>query len=188
MKKYSIIILTLTLVGLAPISHAGDSFLSKIGGWFSLERKNEVAQVDDALYKEECGSCHFPYQPGLLPEASWHKLMKPTALEDHFGDNAELDEEDSAHILNILVNNSADKSDYKRSKKIMASLRSDAAPIRIIETPYIRRKHHDIPDKLVKDNPKVKSLSYCDNCHKKADEGNYDDDTVVIPNHGNWTW
>jgi hypothetical protein len=69
----------------------------------------------------------------------------------------------------------------------MASLKG-AAPLRITEVPYIRRKHHEIPERLIKANDKVKSLSYCDACHQQADKGSYDDDTVSIPGHGNWTW
>ena len=185
MKKLLLMSATLAL-GLSSInSHADDGFFSS---FFSLERKSEVAVVSDKYYVEECGSCHFPYQPGLLPEGSWRKLMDTKALEDHFGDNAELDESLRTHILDVLVKASADKSNYKRSKKIMASLRDDETPLRIIEIPYIKNKHHEIPVKLIKENPKVKSLSYCNKCHQKANEGNYDDDTVVIPGHGNWTW
>lgn len=176
--------LTLSLTGMSS-SHAEESFFSS---FFTLERHNEVAPVADKDYIEECGSCHFPYQPGLLPEGSWRKLMDAKALEDHFGDNAELDEDVRTHILDVLVNASADKSYYKRSRKIMASLGDDKAPLRIIETPYIKHAHHEIPAKLIKENPKVKSLSYCDKCHQQADKGSFDDDTVVIPGHGNWTW
>ena len=184
MKKLLLISATLAL-GLSSInSHADEGFFS----FFSLERKSEVAVVSDKDYIEECGSCHFPYQPGLLPEASWHKLMDAKALEDHFGDNAELDEDLRTHILDVLVKASADKSSYKRSKKIMVSLRDDKAPLRITETPYIKSAHHEIPAKLIKENPKVKSLSYCNKCHQLADKGSFDDDSVSIPGHGNWTW
>lgn len=176
--------LALSLVGTGN-SYADEGFFAS---FFSLERKNEVAIVTDNDYIEECGSCHFAYQPGLLPEASWRKLMAADALEDHFGDNAELDEDVRNHIEDILINASADKSRYKRSKKIMASLRDDKAPIRIINVPYIKRKHHEIPDNLVKGNEQVKSLSYCNKCHTKAAAGNFDDDAVVIPGYGNWTW
>ncbi|MCF6235739.1 MAG: diheme cytochrome c [Gammaproteobacteria bacterium] len=154
----------------------------------TTESRNEIKPMKSELYNEECGDCHFPYQAGLLPEASWKKLLDPKALEDHFGDNAELDDETRIELLNILIADSADKSRYKRSKKIIASLSKNEAPIRIIDTPYIKRKHHEIPDKLITENDEVKSLSFCDTCHQKADEGNYDDDSVVIPGHGNWTW
>lgn len=174
---------TAMLLGAIPVSQAADNgFFS----FFSLERKKEVMPIGDETYNKECGSCHFPYQPGFLPEGSWRKLMDAKALSDHFNENAELDEQTRNHILQLLVANSADKSSYKRSRKVMGSL-DGATPLRIIEVPYIKHKHEEIPEKLIK-QPKVKSLSQCDKCHMKATEGNFDDDTVVIPEHGNWTW
>ena len=154
---------------------------------FSLERKNEVAPVSSDTYEEECGACHFPYQPGLLPSGSWKKLLAPQALEDHFGENAELDEGLRMQLLALLEKNAADTSYYKRSRKIMASLKGET-PSRITDVPYIRRKHHEIPARLIKPNDKVKSLSYCDACHQQAGKGIYDDDTVNIPGYGQWTW
>lgn len=187
MTKPMRILLTVLFANLVvvPAAFAGDDFFAWL---LSFDRKKEVDPVSDSTHKEECGSCHFPYQPGLLPERSWQKLLEAKALEDHFGENAELDEDTRTHILEFLVANSADKSLYKRSRKIMTSLRGDDAPMRITEVPYIKRKHHEIPAKLIKQNPKVKSLSYCDNCHKKADKAIFDDDTVNIPGYGNWTW
>lgn len=164
---------------------ADDGFLSWL---FSLERKNELAKIVDDDYEEECGACHYAYPPGLLPARSWKKLMAPTALEDHFGDNAELDEEMRIKLETLLVNNAADKSHYKRAKKIIVSLRDEEAPMRITEVRFFRRKHHDLEDKHVKENKKVKSLSYCDKCHRKAKDWIFDDDTVDIPNFGKWTW
>lgn len=185
MKKSSAVLLSLMLFAGAMSAGQADSFL---GDAFSLERKKEVAPVTSTDYQEGCGECHFLYQPGLLPEQSWRKLLDARALEDHFGENAELSEQNRVAILDFLVANSADKSHYKRSKKIMASLSAGEAPLRIIEVPYIKRKHDEIPDDLIKGNDKVKSLSYCDKCHQQADKNNFDDDTVNIPGHGNWTW
>jgi hypothetical protein len=155
--------------------------------WFSLERAKEIAPMTDETYNEECGACHFAYQAGLLPAASWQKLLDATALQDHFGDNAELEESVRRHILEIVVSNAADNSYTKRSRKIMASLHGQA-PLRITEVRYIHEKHEDIPARLIKGNPDVKSLSQCDRCHQKAKDGNFDDDTVMIPGHGYWTW
>jgi len=39
---------------------------------------------------------------------------------------------------------------------------------------------------MVKGNKDVKSLSHCNKCHTKAAEGNYDNDTVSIPNYPDW--
>ena len=143
-----------------------------------------VAPVTTALYNEECGSCHMPYLPGLLPERSWKKIM--SELENHFDDNAELDKITSNKISKFLIMNSADKSNYRRSRKIMRSLSSRQTPIRITKTPYIIRKHDEIPDRLIKANKKVNSLSNCNACHKKAQQGMFDEDGVAIPGYGRW--
>ncbi len=186
MKKISApLFLSILFLTAAPLVHAEESYFQWL---FTFESRNEVKPVTDEVYNEECGDCHLAYQPGLLPEASWRKLLSPAALEDHFGENAELDDETLAHLLAIAVADAADRSTYKRSKKIMASLRENRSPLRITEVPYIRRKHHEISDDLISKNDKVKSLSYCDACHQQAEQGNYDDDTVNIPGYGNWTW
>jgi cytochrome c553 len=154
--------------------------------YFSLERKKGVRPVDNESWLEECGACHFAYQPGLLPTRSWRKLFEAKALADHFGENAELGDETRLALLDFAVLLAADRSGYKRAKKINRSIPEDVAPLRIIETRYIKRKHDEIPDKLIKGNEEVKSLSFCDNCHRKATEGVYDDDTVDIKGHGPW--
>ncbi len=63
-------------------------------GWAArLAAPTGVRAVDNPLYAAECGGCHFAYQPGLLPEASWRKMMG--SLADHFGENAELEARDA---------------------------------------------------------------------------------------------
>jgi hypothetical protein len=176
-KSFGIIVFALVGTLATPVAFAEDSFWSWL---FSVSRKKEVAPVSDEQYQEECGECHFPYQPGFLPEASWKKLLDAKALQDHFGDNAELDEDVRKHIEEFVVDNSADKSWYKRSRKVMASLDSDSVPLRITEVPYIKDKHSEIPQAKIKQD-KVKSLSQCNKCHTKAGKAIYDDDTVSIP-------
>jgi len=156
-------------------------------GWLiNFERTKEVKPVTDKLYQEECGECHFAYQPGLLPAKSWEKLLTTDALRDHFGDNAEMDKDTLRAIHDYAVENSADKSWYKRSRKIAVATAEGPAPLRITELRYIKRKHSDIPEKMVKGNKDVKSLSYCDKCHTQAAKGVFDTDTVAIPNHPDW--
>lgn len=148
------------------------------------QRSVGVAPVSSPIYKEECSSCHMAYSPGLLPARSWKKIM--TGLENHFGDNAELDAETLKNISEFLVTNSADNSEYRRSRKIMRSLSDNDAPIRISETPYIRNKHDEIPDRLIKGNKKVNSLANCNSCHAKAEQGLYSEHGVNIPGYGRW--
>lgn len=149
-----------------------------------FKRKPGVAPVSNTMYKTECGSCHFAYQPGLLPEQSWHKIMN--GLADHFGDNAELDSASQQQILGYLTANSADKSDFRRSKKIMRSLRNKPAPLRISEIRYIKGRHHEIPKRMITGNEKVGSLSHCDACHQKINQGSFREHEVRIPGYGHW--
>ena len=160
------------------LTSAEESFYSWL---IDFSRTKGVAQTNNALYEDECGACHFPYQPGLMIEQSWKNLLDPKQLADHFGENAELDEDILTKLLMYTTSNSAEKSWYKRPRQIVASLDKKQYPSRITETPYIKNKHKDIPEKQIIGNEKVKSLSYCDNCHKLAKKGIFDDDTVVIP-------
>jgi len=156
-------------------------------GWlFNFQRSKEVKPVTDSQYKSECSDCHFAYQPGLLPEKSWRNLLTAEALKDHFGDNAELDKDVLQAILDYAVENAADKSWYKRSRKIAVSASEGNVPLRISEVHYIKRKHQDIPEKMIKGNAGVNSLSFCDKCHTQAVSGVFDADTVLIPNYPDW--
>jgi hypothetical protein len=54
------------------------------------------------------------------------------------------------------------------------------------QAPRLRHEHREIPQKLYKDNPKVKSLSYCNRCHANAGEGSFNEHEVNIPGVGRW--
>ncbi|MBT6011872.1 MAG: hypothetical protein HOG80_10870, partial [Candidatus Marinimicrobia bacterium] len=115
-----------------------------------------VAPVKNPQYLEECGSCHFPYQPGLLPARSWTKLMAD--LENHFGENAEVATDDLNSLSSYLEKNAADHANYKRSKKVMRSLNPSDTPLRATKTPYLISKHDELSRKMVTDNSKVGSI------------------------------
>jgi len=133
--------------------------------------------VDNAVYREACGACHFVYQPGLLPSGSWEKIL--SGLEDHFGEAIELDPESEKVIAEYLRANAAERSSAKRAVKIMRSLGS-RAPLRITEIPYIQEKHHEVSPGVLK-RKSIGSLSNCSACHTSAEKGVYDDNNVVIP-------
>lgn len=128
-------------------------------------------------YKENCGACHFAYQPELLPSESWGEILN--RLDKHFGESFELDEETRKAIMGYLQTNGAEHSTAKPAVRIMRSL-GHQAPIRISEIPYIKKKHHDIPAATLK-RQSIGSLSNCTACHTRAEEGVYDDDSVIIP-------
>lgn len=156
------------------------------GGKFNriFSKQLDVATVKNTKYKEECGSCHFAYQPGLLPARSWEKMM--ANLDNHFDENAELDKETQTELTTYLITNAADHADYKRSQRIMGSLSKNDTPLRITETPYFLRKHNEIPRKVIENNPKLSSFSQCAACHVNAEKGSYDEDEVRIPGVGKW--
>lgn len=179
-----------SLLAMLPVAYP--AYASSDDGWlsraFSFERNKEVRAVNSKAYQDECSSCHYAYPPGLLPEASWRKLLAPEALSKHFGENIEMKESVRTELLDYAVKNAAEHDSAKRSQKILSSIGKTPAPERITEVAYIRRKHQEIPEKLVKGNPKVMALSQCDACHTAAKTGNLDDDTVLIPGHGRWRW
>jgi hypothetical protein len=130
-------------------------------------------------YVEECGSCHMAYPAKLLPERSWRKIM--AGLEDHFGENAELDATTRGEIENFLVREST-RPTYR---KLFRNL-GDATPLRITELPYFVHEHDEIPARFLAGNERVQSLSQCNACHRDAERGRFDEDDVVIPGFGRW--
>lgn len=137
----------------------------------------------NAIYQEECGSCHVAFPSGLLPSASWIAIMD--ALDDHFGDNAELPIDVKAYISEFLDKNASDRGDRMKNARLLRDTKS-AAPLRMTELPYFKDEHHEIPKYMVADNPKVQSFSRCGACHQDAAKGRFDEDTVVIPGFGRW--
>ena len=138
---------------------------------------SSITPIKNLVYQAECGACHFAYQPELLPESSWIKLL--TSLDDHFGESVELDAESKKIITDYLKSNSADHSTTKWAKKIMKGI-GNQAPLRITQTPCIIKQHHDIPPNVLK-RESIGSLSNCIACHTTAEDGIYDDDNVKIP-------
>lgn len=167
----------------AGLLESGEDFASWL---LNFQRTKEVKPVANKTYQSECGDCHFAYQPGLLPAKSWEKLLNTDALRKHFGVNAEIEKDALQEVYDYAIENAADKSYYKRSRKIAHATAEGDAPLRITELHYIDRKHQHIPEKMVKGNVNVKSLSYCDKCHTQASQGVFDNDTVSIPNYPNW--
>ena len=154
------------------------------GAWRGWSRGQDVAVVDNALYQQECGACHFAYQPGLLPARSWRRVMAD--LENHFDDSAELDPADGAAITTWLLANAADTSNYHRSRAIAASIAANDTPLRVTATRYFQRKHDEIPTRLVSGNPKVGSFSACQSCHRNAAQGRFNEHEVSIAGFGRW--
>jgi len=76
--------------------------------------------VNNDTYREVCGACHFAYQPELLPSGSWEKML--AGLQDHFGQEIEVDANSKKIILDYVKSSGAEYSAAKRAVKIMSSL------------------------------------------------------------------
>ncbi len=149
--------------------------------------KYSVQPVKNELYKEECASCHFGYQAGLLPKRSWIKLMETKELENHFGDDASIDEQDRLTLLSYLVANASDsKTNRSRlSHEITRKISRYSTPIALSETRYFKKEHDEIPTRLIKQED-VKTIANCVACHTTAEKGYYGERDIKIPNYGRW--
>lgn len=136
-----------------------------------------ILPATHSVYLDQCGACHFAYPAELLPEASWVKIL--ANLDDHFGESIDMDVESKNSILEYLKASSADHSGTKRGRKIMKGLTSQA-PLRISQLPYITKEHHEISPDVLK-RKSIGSLANCIACHTKAQDGEFDDDDVKIP-------
>ena len=146
----------------------------------------DVAPVTNPVYRDECGACHFAYQPGLLAAADWQRIMTPTALGEHYGDDATLDDQTRRALARYLNDNAADRArGYSARGFAGAASPGDGLP-RITTSRYFVKKHDEVPDRLVTGNPDVGSFGNCGACHRGADDGVFNEKQVNIPGHGRW--
>ncbi len=126
----------------------------------------------DARYQKECSGCHFVYLPGLLPARSWTLLLE--RLDKHFGENLDLQAEAREAIRRYLVENAADRSPYSGSRVLMESLPESYTPPRIQSMPRLRSSHRVMREVIARNsNVKVRTLVNCDNCHQRAQDGDF---------------
>ncbi len=131
------------------------------------------------MYVKECGSCHTAYAPGLLPARSWQKMMNE--LEDHFGEDASLDEPERLAILRWLTDYAADGPHATNlMRRIATSIPRGEAPQRITETRLFTHQHDEVPAHIWK-RARIGSKSNCGACHPRANEGRYPEREVRIP-------
>jgi mono/diheme cytochrome c family protein len=122
------------------------------------------------LYKQECASCHTPYPPGVLPAASWKRLMG--GLSKHYGTDASLDAKDLQDISGWLQ---AHAGTYKRVSE-------EPPQDRITLTAWFTRKHNarEVAPEVWK-RVSVGSASNCVACHANAAQGNFNERDIKIP-------
>lgn len=125
------------------------------------EAERRLPTATDKTVVDQCGACHMPYAAEMLPTRSWRRLLAD--LSNHFGEDASMPEEDQAAIANYLVAHAAD-GPAAGSRRFLRGLSPQATPLRITDTPYWRRRHHEISSRRFQD-PKVKTAANCAACH-----------------------
>ncbi len=119
-------------------------------------------------YDTECAACHIAYPPALLPAGSWNRLMG--RLDNHFGSDAALDPKTTAEI----------KAWLDREAGTGRRARSEPPEDRITRSAWFVRKHEEVRSDIWK-RASVKSPANCAACHRGAERGDYDEDSVRIP-------
>ncbi|MCF6280620.1 MAG: cytochrome b/b6 domain-containing protein [Candidatus Polarisedimenticolaceae bacterium] len=136
--------------------------------------------ADNALWREECGSCHLAFHPSLLPARSWQKMLREQAT--HFEEDLFL-EADTINALQIfLTNNAAEWAATEAAWKINHSIAENETPLSITETGYWQEKHGELADAVWQTDP-VKGKSDCAACHLDADLGTFEDGAMHLPNN-----
>jgi hypothetical protein len=119
-------------------------------------------------YQQECAACHIAYPAGLLPAASWQRVMN--GLPHHYGTDASVDAATLKELSAWLTTHAATGS------------RLGQAPPddRITRSAWFIRQHDEVAAATWK-RASVKSASNCAACHAQADQGDFDEDRVRIP-------
>ena len=140
--------------------------------------------IRDQTYIEECGACHFAYPPQLLPPLTWTAIM--TGLDEHFGENAELDAETSTQILQYLHIHGLGVAPASRMSKMMRNI-PDEPPLRITEFPAFKDAHAVVAEQLELTALEAGFLSPCADCHRLANSGIFDKE-LLHPGYGPANW
>ncbi len=146
------------------------SALADSGNKYGGENRGKPLQpaTVNAKWQDECASCHIAYAPGLLPAASWRKVM--SSLDTHFNSDAALSEAENREITTFLVNNASNRWS------------APSAPLRITESTWFKVKHdaREIAPAIWK-RPAVKSPANCQACHIDAAKADFNEHQIKIP-------
>ena len=122
-------------------------------------------------YEQECGACHLAYPPGLLPAASWQRLM--STLPRHFGTDASLDAPAQKEIAGWLNQHAGSARKLRRDKV-------PPPEDRISRAAWFVDEHREVPA-ATWTLPAVKSAANCAACHTRAQEGDFSERHIRLP-------
>jgi len=119
-------------------------------------------------YTQECASCHLAFPPGLLPAASWRRVMDN--LPRHYGTDASLDPALTRKLSAWLE---ANAGTGKRA-------REQPPEDRITRAAWFVREHDEVPA-TTWTLPAVKSPANCSACHTRAEQGDFSERHIRLP-------
>lgn len=97
-------------------------------------------------------------------------------LENHFGDDASLQEETKNHILSFLLKNSAETSTMQSSLGFLNSI-SNKDIISMTQTKFWDEKHKKIPKEFFQKED-IKSKANCKACHSDIERGLIENENI----------
>ncbi len=136
---------------------------------FSAHAGDHAHRLDNAAYRQECGSCHVPFPPRLLSAPSWQAVMG--SLDIHFGDDASLEPAAQREIAAWLEANAGRRDTTAAGKPLL----------RISSTQWFRKEHRrEIAAEKTR-HPDVKTFANCGACHAGAERGDYSERDIRVP-------
>ena len=142
--------------------------LALLAAFGALADSNMAPRQVLPMYQQECAACHMAYPPALLPARSWTRLMG--SLDQHYGTEASLD---AATVQQISRWLHTEAGTYKRVKE-------EPPEDRITRSAWFVSKHRAL-DAQAWRHAAVKSAANCAACHRGAEQGDFDDDSVKLP-------
>jgi mono/diheme cytochrome c family protein len=134
--------------------------------WADDKRASRVPPLPE--YTQECASCHLAFPPGLLPAASWRRVMDN--LPRHYGTDASLDPALTRKLSAWLE---ANAGTGKRA-------REQPPEDRITRAAWFVREHDEVPA-TTWTLPAVKSPANCSACHTRAEQGDFSERHIRLP-------
>jgi mono/diheme cytochrome c family protein len=122
-------------------------------------------------YTQECAACHMAYPPGLLPAASWQRLV--ANLSRHFGTDASLDQAMQQQLAAWLQSNAGS---FKKVARDPAPPPQD----RISQSAWFVREHREVGSAVWK-RKSIGSAANCVACHRSAAQGRFSEHDITIP-------
>ena len=129
----------------------------------------------DQAWVAECGGCHQPFHPSLLPRASWAALMN--GLDDHFGEDASLPEAKARPIAAFLNSYAAEAWDTEAARRF--------AVVSLPNRCGSRRRHLGSQARGAAARAVQRTRGtvqgQCSACHTDAASGRFDDQAIRLP-------